>query len=242
MIVENKNEYGYISYYKNDQVFADSLRNGKIYEQDLVLNTLAKEIIDAKVILDIGAHAGSHTVLYKYINPDVEIYCFEPQKRMFDILRHNIEQNKFKNVYLANKAVGHSNMKFTMSNSAVDGENANSQVDYGADRIFNLGGLQVGKGGEQIDIVTLDSLGLQKIDYMKIDVEGFEPLIISGGLETIKRCKPKICFEHNHKTISEDLMKDLGAENIISTEKYLLDLGYSIQKIDSQGNYLALPN
>lgn len=241
MIIEEKTKYGYMSYYKNDQVFADSLRNGKIYEQDLVLNILSTYIIDSRVVVDIGAHAGSHTVLYKYINPDAKIYCFEPQKRMFDILKHNVEQNKFNNVHLANKAVGHSNMKFTMSNYAIDGENANKQIDYGADKRFNLGGLQVGKGGEEIDIITLDSLGLQKTDFMKIDVEGFEPMVIMGAEETIKKNKPVISFEHNHKNISKDVLHSLGLEKIKTTEEMLKDLGYDIKSIDNQGNFLATP-
>lgn len=229
-------------YYKNDQVFADSLRNGKIYEQGLVLNKLSDYIRHSKVIFDIGAHAGSHTVLYKYINPDAEIYCFEPQKRMFEILKHNVEQNSFNKVYLANKAVGHANMRFTMNASSVDGENANRQIVYGDDNRYNIGGLQVGKGGEEIEIVTLDSLGIEKIDFMKIDVEGFEPLVIKGGLQTIQQCRPIISFEHNHKVISKSILKEIGAEGINSAESYLYDMKYKITKLDDQGNYLALPH
>lgn len=241
MIIEEKTKYGYMSYYKNDQVFADSLRNGKIYEQDLVLNILSTHIIDARMILDIGAHAGSHTILYKYINPDAEIYCFEPQKRMFDILCHNIEQNKFKKVHTYNCAAGHKNMMFTMSNASVDGENANRQIDYGTDNRYNLGGLQIGKGGEEIKIITIDSLSLSNIDFMKIDVEGFEPMVIMGAEETIMKNKPVISFEHNHKNISKDILQSIGLEKVKTTEEMLKDLGYNIKSIDNQGNFLALP-
>lgn len=226
-------------YYKNDQVFADSLRNGKIYEQDLVINFLSDQIKRSKFILDIGAHAGSHTVLYKYLNPATTIYCFEPQKRMYDILCHNISQNKFKDVHPYNLAMGHTKMSYTMSSSAIDGHNANKQIDYGTDNIYNLGGLQIGKGGEQISIDTVDSFGFNKIDFMKIDVEGFEPLVILGAMDTIKRSMPTILFEHNHKVISKSILQDMGIESLLTTEEMLSDLGYKISKLDNQGNYLA---
>jgi len=241
VIIEQKTEYGYMSYYKNDQVFAHSLRNGKIYEQGLVLNRLSDYVRQSNVIFDIGAHAGSHTILYKYINPDAEIYCFEPQKRMFDLLKHNVEQNKFNKIHLANKAVGHANMKFTMNSSSTDGLNANKQIVYGDERMFNIGGLQVGKGGEEIDIITLDSLGVNKIDFMKIDVEGFEPLVIKGGLNTIQECRPIISFEHNHKMISKTILKELNAQNVNTAESYLYDMKYKIERLDDQGNFLATP-
>lgn len=240
--MENKTPYGYIAYYKNDQVFADGLKRGKIYEQDLVLNKLAEYVKRSKVILDVGSHAGSHTVLYKHLNPSALIYCFEPQKKMYDILCHNVSENKFNSVMTFNYAIGHKEMNFTMSNRTVDGENMNRQIDYGVDQRFNLGGLQVGHGGEEIEIKCIDCLAIPKVDYMKIDVEGFEPLVIMGAEKTIESDKPVISFEHNHKSISKSVLNDLGLKSIKSTEEMLKDFGYQINSIDNQGNFLALPS
>lgn len=242
MIIEKKTDYGYIAYYKNDQVFADTLNNGKIYEQGLVLNKLAPYIKSSKTILDIGAHAGSHTILYKYLNPSSEIFAFEPQRKMSDLLTHNVEQNNFDNVHIYNCAVGHENRIFTMSNSSIDGENANRQIGYGTEKRYNLGGLQMGKGGEATNIITIDSLDLSNVDFMKIDVEGFEPLVLLGAEKTIKEHMPTIAFEHNHKAISKSTLADLGIQTPPTSESLLRDFGYNISRLDDQGNFLATVN
>ncbi len=44
---------------------------------------------------------------------------------------------------------------------------------------------------------TLDSFELEDVDFIKIDTEGFEIFVITGGLETIKRCKPNMVVEQS---------------------------------------------
>ena len=38
-----------------------------------------------------------------------------------------------------------------------------------------------------VEVIPIDSLNLDKIDFMKIDVEGYEELVIEGAIETIKK-------------------------------------------------------
>lgn len=241
MIIEKSTIYGYMSYFENDMVFADTLKVGKIYEQDFVMAYLQDVIKSSKTILDIGAHAGSHTVLYKYLNPDCEIYAFEPQSKMFDILKHNVEKNNFSKVNLFNNGVANIETKSSMSSIVLDGDNAGSNIQYGTNKRFNLGGLQVGNGGEEISTITIDSLGLKECDYMKIDVEGFEPLVLMGAENTINKFKPTILFESNHKNISWDIAKKFNVTYPVKTSFAILkELGYSnVKLIDGQYNYLA---
>jgi FkbM family methyltransferase len=58
-------------------------------------------------------------------------------------------------------------------------------------------------GGIVFPVTTLDALNLQKLDFWKTDVEGAELDVFRGGLETIKRCRPKMLFE-NHVHIDPD--------------------------------------
>jgi hypothetical protein len=74
---------------------------------------------------------------------------------------------------------------------------------------------------------------------MKIDVEGFEPLVLLGAEKTIKEHVPTIAFEHNHKAISKATLADLGIQTPPTSESLLRDLGYSISRLDDQGNFLA---
>ncbi len=69
-------------------------------------------------------------------------------------------------------------------------------------------------------------LKLDRLDFIKLDIEGYEQFAILGGLETIKKFKPVITLESwlNHK----------GQININETKKRylnLIDLGYEFHHI-----------
>ena len=49
--------------------------------------------------------------------------------------------------------------------------------------------------GEEIKLTTIDSLELERLDFIKLDIEGYELFALKGAEETIKRCKPLIAFE-----------------------------------------------
>ena len=76
------------------------------------------------------------------------------------------------------------------------------------------------------NIKTIDDLKLEKLDFIKLDIEGYEQFAILGGLESIKKFKPVITLESwlNHK----------GQININETKKRyinLIDLGYEFHHI-----------
>lgn len=242
MIIEKQTKYGYMSYFKNDMAFADSLSQGKIYEQDLVLDVLKEHIVDSKVILDIGAHAGSHTILYKYLNPDCKIYCFEPQKKMFDLLTNNIKKNNLSDVEVFNVGIANIKTDAELGKKIQDGDNTNLDIEYGTEKKFNLGGVQIGSGGEKIKTITIDSLHLEKCDFIKIDIEGFETLAFIGGRKTIKKYKPVILFENNYKNVSRDYAKKFNVPYPTPTPFEILEeYGYkNIELIDGLWNYLAI--
>jgi GT2 family glycosyltransferase len=63
----------------------------------------------------------------------------------------------------------------------------------------NLGGLslEAASAGVEITLITLDDLGLDRLDLIKIDVEGMEPLVLAGASATIERCRPVVFAECN---------------------------------------------
>lgn len=50
---------------------------------------------------------------------------------------------------------------------------------------------------QNVELRTLDSLELQKVDFIKIDVEGYEYFVLQGGLNTIRKFKPQIILEYS---------------------------------------------
>lgn len=57
--------------------------------------------------------------------------------------------------------------------------------------------MKLGEGNTRI--MTLDSLGLENVDFMKVDVEGMELRVFRGAIETLKRCKPVLVVEDKAK-------------------------------------------
>ena len=229
-----------VSCFKNDIVFCSELKKGNIYEDKIVYNhilPLLKMKIDP-VILDIGAHIGSHSLIYSTQLKNPTIHCFEPQIPIFNILEKNIKDNNLKCCNLHNNAVGHINMNTTMSKTLYDGYNCD--IEYNTSKIMNYGGVGLGENGQNIQMITIDSLQLTKCDFIKIDVEGAESLVIRGSLETIQKFHPIIFFESTDKCVSEEMKKAMNIDFIVNDAKTLLtELGYKLIMIDNC-NILAI--
>jgi FkbM family methyltransferase len=68
-----------------------------------------------------------------------------------------------------------------------------------------------------IKIKTLDSYNFGNVDFIKMDVEGYEPLVVKGGIKTIEKFKPVILYEQKghaerfgyRKNIVMELLRDL---------------------------------
>jgi hypothetical protein len=95
--------------------------------------------------------------------------------------------------------------------------------------------------GESEQEIAIDSLNLESCDYIKIDLEGKEHLVIKGAKETIEKFKPSIMFKHNSQKPPVETLKIFDATKISDIFKDLEDFGYTISCIDGNGNHLAIP-
>jgi FkbM family methyltransferase len=233
-------KYGNITCYNNDIVFSSLLSRGQIYEEELILNKiipLLKNKNKQIVMLDIGAHIGTHSILYSQLL-NCNILAFEPQSKIFNILKKNINDNNLQCVNIFNCAVGHINTVTTMSNMLYDGYNC--KIEYDTNKILNYGGIGLGKDGELVQMINIDSLNLLGCDYIKIDVEGAEILALMGAKKTIEQFKPVIWFECTDKVVSQEMIESLNIDfNIPSVNDYLKSFGYKIYNLD-QHNLIAL--
>ena len=231
---------GTIASFENDMFGRQVRQYGRYAEQDILDKNLRSIIEKSNVILDIGGHVGYHSIAYAKYNPSAQIRVFEPQKQIFELLKYNIEiNNLFNNILPYNLAMGDKVRITTLLNFITDGPNAGKDIEYGSDDEFNLGGVSIGFNGERVDMITIDSLKLDKLDYIKIDVEGAETLVIMGGEETIRKFKPIICFEHNHKTISPEFIKSLGYDSLPTPFEILQSFGYTKFTSIQYENFIA---
>lgn len=224
------NDYGSIDYYTNDQEMVKQILPNLFFEQEYVEKWLTPYIQNSTVALDIGAHCGSHTLMYKKIKPDLLVYAFEPQSMMHKLLCENVVMNQLANVWCFNKAVGNISGEVEMNESVPDGHNPTEKIRYGTNDLYNLAGLEIGSGGEVVEMVRIDDYDFPKIDFMKIDVEGYEPLVLEGAIETIKRDRPIISYESNSKR----------AEGVTrSSHTILTNMGYACRNVWGD-NWLAI--
>ncbi|WP_319530892.1 FkbM family methyltransferase [uncultured Cohaesibacter sp.] len=158
------------------------------------LKELTSLIPEHGVVLDIGANIGNHSVYWgKYSKADA-IHGFEPVPETFSILERNIALNG-----LEGRAICHN---FGLGKEASRGSIA--QFDEG-----NIGGTKIAADSKgSLAIRALDewtgTQNLDRIDFIKIDVEGFEIFVIEGGLDTLKRYQPNIfieCFKPRQKPV-----------------------------------------
>lgn len=226
------NEYGSIDYYNNDEEMVKQRLSNVFFEQEFVVKHLTDFIKKSSVIYDIGAHCGSHSIMYKRINPDATIYAFEPQLNLYWLLSKNIKTNNLKNVFAYNNAVGDFTGNVEMNPFSTDGSNSMERIEYGGDKYFNLAGVQIGSGGEKVKMIKIDDMMIPCCDFMKIDVEGYEPHVLEGAKDTVARCKPTIVYEVNNKK----------SDRAISTSTEILEsYGYLCTQIWSD-NWIATPN
>lgn len=235
-------EIGKITCYNNDHYFYNSFLMKNPYEKRMIDDFLKSFIINSKDILDVGSHIGYHSVYYSKINPSAKIFAFEPQKKIFDLLLENLELNSVKNVTAINNAVSNKKGTFSLSEGISDGLTPNTKIEYGTDMPFNLGGVSLGKNGEEVRTTTIDSLNLENLDFIKIDVEGAESLVLLGGLETIKKHKPVICFESNYKTITQEMCEMFQVQDIKTPKEILEKMGYTVFINIPNDNIIAIYN
>ncbi|NDB96364.1 MAG: FkbM family methyltransferase [Verrucomicrobia bacterium] len=237
----SKTKFGEVTYFANDFYIAGCYDQGKVLDEEFIESTLAPHVKNAKIAVDCGGHIGSHTIVYKHINPGLVLHTFELQTPLYSVLKQNVEKLKLSDVFLYNCALGNKVTTVAVSDRIIDGPNANEVFNY--DGVYNFGGVQVGKTGHEDKLmIPLDSLNLPGCDYIKIDVEGCELPVVVGALTTIVKYRPVVYYESNYKTMTDDMAQLTGIpkDDGSGVLKILSGLGYGFAPFGH--NILAIPN
>ena len=232
----NKNS-AFFKLYKNCPI-SDCVKNGHKWEEHQH-NIIDKYVKDSYYCVEVGCHIG--TISVKLSKSCKKLYCFEPLITSFNLLKENLELNNCNNVIIHNKGLSNENkqgyLDFISPNNPggtgilCDSQNINSNV-------INL------TNKYPIELITLDSFNIDKLDYLKIDVEGYENNVINGAFKTIKKCKPLIVMEifENMNTYSDGQpVIPMSVEKVKDRYKNIIDLGYNVINID-QHDYLFIPD
>lgn len=185
--------------------------SGRLDHDRNMLPLVLKHIKQGDTVIDAGAYIGDHTIAYaRAVGASGEVHAFEPSPEAFECLKHNLKG--YKNVFGYNQGLGSAECHVVVCNVKENpGMNHIMPWPYEYSNSFK--------------VVTIDSLKLDRCDFIKIDVEGYELEILKGAQDTIKRFKPKMLIEINQMTL--DRMQ-IRREDIFI---FLTQLGYSYANI-----------
>jgi FkbM family methyltransferase len=150
---------------------------------------------DDAVIVDGGANIGFFTVpvAHRTQGRNNRIVAFEPQRQLVQALGGSLAINGYRHVYLHNCGLG-----------AEPGIAELPAVDYSIAQDFGTVSLSdrttVAEDGwmndRVVDITSIDAMALPRLDFFKLDVEGYEVPALTGALDTIKKHRPWIWVEY----------------------------------------------
>lgn len=159
-------------------------------QEGVAQNMCYKYLTSFRRAIDIGARYGGWSREMQIRFQHV--YAFEPRSKWLKVYPLNIKMN---NVSLFPFGLGDKEEQVTMV------------------------GNRIRPGKEVVDIKRLDDIKTLKVDFIKIDTDGYELNVLKGGIKTILKNKPIICMEvilgePFHGELAEAYLIDLGAKKI----------------------------
>jgi len=173
--------------------------------------------------LDIGANVGVMSfAAARTVGPAGRVIAVEPNGANLQRLYGGIVRNGFANVRV---------LPFAASNRpaifALAGGTSNTYV------------VESGPGQEYVQSVVLDEAlaGLDRLDVVKIDIEGHEPLALEGFARTLRRFRPRLLLEFNPRCLRDHAGLDPRA--VATTTFDLLD---EVERIEPDGSRIPVPS
>jgi len=168
-----------------------------------------------ETILDIGANIGYLTLLMAHkVGPAGRVIAFEPVPWVYDVLCENLRLNRCDQVQAECKAVA------DVLGQGVMQSDLNNPLSF-------IGRLSE-RGDLTVPLVSIDhyaeTAGLERLDFVKIDVEGPEDAVIRGMTATLRKFRPVILIEvHANDGKESEGLQQLKA------------MGYKLMRVERVG-------
>jgi len=194
-----------------------------LYDSEIkIIKFLIKNFKDDDIFYDIGANYGFYTLLAQEFITKGEIHAFEPNPKIFKLLRENSRLDIYKNTFLNEMA---------LSDKTGETEFFDREI------IRHSGGSSLIKHQHfkkykviKVKTTTLDEyiLNHKPPTIMKIDVEGGESLVLKGASSLLQKYGPTIIMEFG----PDDLHREAAS--------ILLNNGYKVFRLDNDGNLVSV--
>ena len=205
-------------FYPKEKVFLFSHYTGvwillEIFRDDVYERLPEVRVKKGETVVDVGAHVGAFTIkARREVGENGLVIAIEPEPRNLELLKRNVQ--KYDNVIVIDKAVGNRKGKTKLYLSETSCEHS----------IINRGARSI-----QVEIDTLSDilsgLGISRVDFVKIDVEGAELEVLKSAGNYLKKIK-KISIAAEHYWGEQD-----------NLESFLKSNGFSTKKIEVKGKW-----
>ena len=156
------------------------------------------------VVFDVGAHAGQFAKLFAKLAPDGLVYAFEPSAYARSILTPALRWNGIGNVAVVSSGLSDAPGEAVLQTPIT----RKGQMGYGRAHIG--ASEEAGSVAQTVRLTTLDAFAaaieLERLDFIKADVEGWELNVLKGGIKTLARFHPALFLE-----VSDDWLGRAGA-------------------------------
>lgn len=137
--------------------------------------------------VDIGASIGYYTTIFAKVSAKGKVFAYEPNPDVINVLKHNIQKNNLNNVKISQIALGRKSGEITLYSTHQDtGRSTVHQIPNYSYR-------------HKVRMSTLDDElfrhAKNRIDLIKVDIQGFDLEAIDGAKKILKRDLPDILFE-----------------------------------------------
>jgi FkbM family methyltransferase len=157
--------------------------------EPITTTLMQQELQEGMNVIDIGANLGYYVILEaKLVSPGGGILAIEPYPESVSLLRKNVLANRMENIVVVKEvAVGASSGYADMYTSSRT--NWNSMIPFAQ-----------GQPSIRVEVCPVDEIEeLGKVNFVRMDIEGYETEALKGMGEILRRDKPLLCIElHPH--------------------------------------------
>ena len=196
------------------------------------------------IFWDIGANIGIYSVYAATKFNDIEVVSFEPSTSNLRILSRNISINDLDNKIKINQfpLIDKENQYLTMNEGEfVEGWSMNTfgqSTDFKGEKFLARNKYKI--FGTSIDYILKNKF-LEIPNYIKIDVDGIEHLILKGGVNFLKDDTLKsisIELNENYQSQYKEVLNILKSSNFILKHKKRASEFYNLEKFDRVYNFV----
>lgn len=181
-----------------------------------------------KTFVDVGANVGIYTLAAsRIVGQSGRVIAFEPSVQSFPTLKENISLNGLTNVQAFRVALSDKAGEAFLSHGDDPGKNSLGNDSWRERR------------GEEVETLSLDEAlqeaSVERVDVIKMDVEGAEELVLRGANKVVASHKPAIIFEVNQEAAARLGLSHHGAWD------QLQSFGYKFFRVGDNAVHEAKP-